>query len=753
MFNSGERLLGVAMISGRAIVVAVLSCVLAASSAFAAQFDESLDFVTFSEVAGAFRKHCVRVSIHGRTYRGKAPETEEFAVDIANERPTLVGGYWWDDRHVVIEDPGLQDHFIRSIEIGLPFSDLRFPARVAGRFVKLQAILLEVLPGDNDSLPQAFPLEFVDGDIDEAVVLTYLWDAGEWRIQANPGLGASAVTDSGTETVEFSHNGVFVTDEGLALGFAFGDKAILDPEQDYWCGRELPYTPLFGVEDGKRATAALRDKLDDAVVEVRFRLRVKVEEDDDDVDLSFAIDDEAPDDPSEVRAAGLVVGDRHLFVPLPLTAEGIARIEEIAVRTRSGDEIQASFVGAFRDYLAVLVESEEDLSAVSPPAGFAMLNPLLMPEEVFEPAGDRRARPEMEYFQRWRIDYFLGRRRETVDGDRWLGTFRSFRGDTVVLTRTNEGDGALAFDVEGRLAAVSLTPRVQSAGFERDESRRMATTGFRPLDHLYRMFHSQEVFDPALAPVDEERGRRLIDFGVEYQKLDANTARLFFAAEATRGGQIGLLVTHVYPGSTADAIGIREHDVLLRVFLEGRSEPSELRAGGGAGVNLFEMDDLSTASMQEMMAFLPPPWPSRDDALSGLLTAAGVGRKASIEYIREGDMVRTDFVTAYTDPDYRNARREKFAHLGLTVKPVTYEVARFFRRVDSSGVIVSKVEEGGKSSVAGLHKYLLITHVDGHRVEGMDDFAKRVRRFEDGERTAVELTVDGFGKTRLVKIE
>lgn len=708
--------------------------------------------ILFADAAESFRRHCVRVYIHAKSHAGKTPQVGEFALDLQNERPTLVGGYWWDSSHVLIEDPVLGDDFVRDIEIGLPKSDRRFPARVAGRFVKLQAMLLEVLPDSDGETAPAQPLVFVDGEPGDGGVLSYVWNEGEWRIRLEPDAGGSEITDAGIETMEPAGHGVMVNGEGKPFGLSFGNRLLAGEAAAYWLGPDVAKTPILLNSEAESRKTRLGQSLADAVLETRFRIRVKV--DDDDGADAWSLDRELNGNgAAEIRAAGLVVGNRHIFVPLPLPAEGIARIEEITIHLRDGKEIAATFVGAFRDYLAVLIEAKEDLPGEDDlPYGFALLNPLVIPGEAFDPDPDLAKRPELEYFYRWRIDYALGRRRESVDYDRWLGTFRGFRGDAVVLTCTNEEDGGLAFDTGGRLAAVALTPRILRPGNRDGEDTPRA--GFRPLDFIFRQLHQSDVFDPALAPVPEDEGRRLIDFGVEYQGLDSNTARLFTAASETRGGKVGILVTYVYPGSTADKLGIREHDILLRITLDGKKEPVELtEEPGDAGDSMFDPEASSGESLQEMLAYMPPPWSPRENSLSLLLTTAGVGRAAGLDYLREGELKQIDFVTNYGEPDYRNAKRESFPVLGMTVRPVTYEVARYFRRPDSCGVIVSRVEEGGKSSVAGLHQYLLITHVNGVKVSGLDDFKTKMKRFEEGDTREVELTVDAFGKTRLVKIE
>lgn len=708
----------------------------------------------FADLAKLFRSHCVRVFLSSRPSEGKRPDTSSFSEDIRHERPTFLGGYWWDDKHVIVPDPVIQDRFIGSIEVQLPGGDKRYPARLAGRFVKLQALLLEVGQDENGNAPEAHPLEFIDGDLDEALLFAYEWDEGEWRVIAKTGLGTSAMSDDGAETVAFSDEGVIIDTHGNFLGLAFGDRVVFDEDNPYWAGREVGYADIVSQDDAVKAREAMRSRLAEAVLETRFRIRVKVDDDDEDENAMWAMDlDE--DNPraarSEVRAAAMVVGKRHLLVPVALTSESILRIEEITVVAPSGEELEAEFVGALRDYMAVLIEVKQNLSTQNLPKGFGLLNPMSGPG-----APDRMlrsGRPLLEYFQRWRIDYNHGRRREVADYDRWLGTFRGYRDDVVVATRTSEEDGSMAFDTEGNLAALALTPRLLKSRDPNLGLDQEATPGFRPLDFIVGKLTADDVFDPFLMPVEEEQGQRLVDMGVEVQSLDVNTAQLFHVTRESRGGRIGALVTHVYPGSAAAEIGLQEHDVLLRLMVEGRGEPMELRTSNYTFQGVFDTGDMASESFQSMLRFMPPPWPSRDNVISTLLTSAGPGRKATLEYMREGEPHRADFVTSYFEPDYRNAKKERFAALGLTVKPITFEVARYFGLSDPSGIIVSKVEMGGKASVAGLYHYLMITHVDGRRVADVDDFRDKVASFESGEAKSVELTVEGFGKTHLVKIE
>ncbi len=718
--------------------------------------EDATDSVLFTDLANQFRQHCLRVYIHAKSHEGKKPAVGDFADDVTYERPTPIGGYWLDDKRVIIPDLGLQNQFINFIEIQAPGLDDFYPARISGYFNRIPAVVLEIMPNSQGQTLLPHPLEFGDGDVEEAVSLSYRWEDGAWRIKLGGGPGKSAISDDGVETITFPDQGVLVNPlSGSALGLAFGAKALYGQELPDWEGRGFATSPVWSSEMAEKSEQDLRRKLAKGVLECRFQMRIKVDDDEEeDGEWTLDAEDELPrQSTSEIRTPALVVGKRHLLAPLGLQSDGIAKIEAVTVVTPEGKEVAAEFVGAFRDYLAVVLEVKENLPTDGLPAGFGLLNPFAAPG--LQSKTPQAVEPLMEYLQRWQIDYSQGRRRELVDHDRWLGTFRGFKGDTVVSTLTNETDGALAFDTDGNLIAMSVTPRLLRS---RDRNgllgreRPGASAGFRPVAYLQNKFRADDAFDPSLMPVDEDQGQRLIDLGVEFQPLDVNTARLFKASGETRGGRIGLLVTHVYPGSPADKLGIREHDVLLRMLVEGKKEPMELRSSGFIPGGI-DNGDLTSDAFNSYMAFMPPPWPNRENVISTLLTGAGVGRKVRLDYLHDGEEKTADFVTDYFAPDYRSAKKEKFPELGLTVKPITFEVARFYSLPDLSGVIVNKVEVGGKASVAGVHRYQLITQVNGVKVADVQDFRTRVEAFEKGTAPGVELTVEGFGKTRLVKIE
>ena len=177
----------------------------------------------------------------------------------------------------------------------------------------------------------------------------------------------------------------------------------------------------------------------------------------------------------------------------------------------------------------------------------------------------------------------------------------------------------------------------------------------------------------------------------------------------------------------------------------------ELRDQADAWLSAFSLDS-DAELLEESPELFGVPWPPRNNAISNLLAAAGVGRRIEVEYLRDGRLRQGTFVSSYGEPDFQNAETDRFPAVGIDVKPVTYEVARYFGRPDQSGVIVSRVREGSRAGIAGLCRYLLITHADGRKISGLADFQEKISAFEKGRIDSTELTVEFFGRTRLVRL-
>lgn len=732
-------------------VVLLLIGIFSASS-YSADKDAGLfdDSRKAADLASSLRKHSVKVFIHAKTDNGDSPSVGGFESDISNERPTRLGGYWWDADTVIIEDPVLPDRFIRRIEISPDGEDARYPAEVAGRFLSIPAILLRVLPDKTGLLPKSEPLVFQSSPdlLDVAATAVYGFDTDRWNIRLTGGPGTFFLSEGGVECFKTDNQGILVNEDGMPVGMTFSYRAYPGDQPIPWRGDIIRKSRLISPDEFRDAQAAIRRGLNTSALEVRFALRVRIDEEEEGRrwrgNRSSDIDESTP----EVRGTGLVVGPRRLWVPVALERESLARLEGIRVILPDGRELDGRFAGAFRDYQAVLVDVDEDLPQLAKFMGLSALDP--------DAAEDISVTPDVgdnELFLRWNIDHRLGKRREKADYDRWRGYFAGYRGIPVVYTYTNEENGSMAFAENGRLLAIAVPPRLRPDN-EAPSRRKDASASFLPIGFLSGELRDKDAIDQALRPEDGGGSKRLIDLGLEWQRLDINLAKLFQAEKETRGGKIGLLVTYVYPDSPAAAAGLREKDILLSLQEDSRHEPVELvpnRVSNSFPLAGADIEETSTEAFQRSMS--TPPWPDRENSLSLLLTDIGEGRRITLRYLRDGAVKTVVFTSGRGSPDFMSAPKLRLPVLGMTVKPVTYEVKRFFRRNDDSGVIVARVEDGGKAEVAGLYAYLIITRINGRPVAGLADFRDQMEAFESNRAPVVELTVEGFGKTRLVKIE
>ena len=100
-------------------------------------------------------------------------------------------------------------------------------------------------------------------------------------------------------------------------------------------------------------------------------------------------------------------------------------------------------------------------------------------------------------------------------------------------------------------------------------------------------------------------------------------------------------------------------------------------------------------------------------------------------------------------PHYDAAVRYKSEALGLTVRDLTYEVRRYFRKEEGDpGVIISKIEPGSKASIGGIKPFEIITAVNDKPVRTVKDFENLT-----ADQTECRLSVLRMTKSRTVPIK
>lgn len=255
--------------------------------------------------------------------------------------------------------------------------------------------------------------------------------------------------------------------------------------------------------------------------------------------------------------------------------------------------------------------------------------------------------------------------------------------------------------------------------------------------------------DPANVPVGENEENRLAWLGVELQPLTRELARANGVSDQTRDGESGALVTYVHPDSPAAKVGISAGAVLLRLRVPGqplavdvRLEEDQMRSGP------FPWERLDQIS-EQFFDRIPTPWPPAENNFTRSLTDLGFGTRFTAEFFVEGKPLSHDFEVVPAPTHYESAPRFKSELLGLTVRNLTYDVRRYMQRPEGDpGVVVGKIEAGGKASVAGVKPYELITHVNDQPVKSVGDFETLVAK--GGE---LKLSIKRMAKGRIVTIK
>ncbi|MGH7321713.1 MAG: DegQ family serine endoprotease, partial [Candidatus Rokuibacteriota bacterium] len=174
--------------------------------------------------------------------------------------------------------------------------------------------------------------------------------------------------------------------------------------------------------------------------------------------------------------------------------------------------------------------------------------------------------------------------------------------------------------------------------------------------------------------------------GIRIQPLTPDLAPSFGVNEGD-----GVLVADVMPGSPAEAGGLKSGDVILE--LEGQKTP--------------EVPDL-----QRVVADIPP------------------GNTARVTILREGKRETREIKIGEMPADEPVVAARSTERWGLSVQPITPELARQFNLSAATGVLVSEVDEGSPAARAGLRPGDVILEVNRRRVRDVASFEEALSRSE-----------------------
>jgi S1-C subfamily serine protease len=437
---------------------------------------------------------------------------------------------------------------------------------------------------------------------------------------------------------------------------------------------------------------------------------------------------------------GVAVDDRGtLFVPEDLGRDAIRKIDDVAVLDE-GTRLPAAFVGSFRAFGGFLVRAE----GLKTTAGIVR---------------DGKAPPAGEILFTATFEDRFGASRIKFDYNRLFRVEPGLGGVARIQPRKRIKEGSFLLDSAGRIVGVSTVDRKEEdlddvaleASRERYYTDRYRTGGG---EHLRRLLFFSEIapfldhptpqFDPRAVPMTKKEEKKLVWLGVEYQEISKPVADALGiqGRDQTNDGRRGLVVTEVYAGSPAEKAGLRPDDVLLTLRPEGES-PRDL---------VGEPDRFG--GMSRGMPYGPgrggfvTPWKPTRNYLTTMLTEVGASKKVTFQVLRAKALSDVSLTLDYAPIDYDTAERYKDEMLGLTAKELTYEVRQFHKlELAASGVVVARVESGGKADVGKLQPLSIVTRVNNVAVRDLEHFRQLVTSTKN-----VTMTTIAYGQTKLVEL-
>lgn len=688
-----------------------------------------------AKVIASVAKGLVQVEFHLRFDKGDAPHGildqdprstgprfNTLADIIAEERPLETCGYLVGADRVVAMDPCIHPRFIESIVVRQ--GDVTTTAKVEAHFRDQWALVLTL----DAPLKGAVPLRFAPKGSEPPVgIVTYFRQDGQLTRVMLPFGGQFLETPDGRGHRITENQGIAVAADGRALGLVMNHRS--DPNHG-WKGDPLRWSRFSSAE-----FAAKLDELERHTKESLFRVR-----------LSFRSPkstpasqnagrfrgrggDDGEDDASTERdALGVLLPGGRIAVLVALKPNVTARLERITVFRGKPEGEPAKFVASLRD-LGVLV-AEIDVAGSKPFEADAahpadLLGRLLLRADV-----DLQGETRTAYFHLARI----------------AGVRVGTRLEAYPELSDTEVKDAFLFTPEGRLHAMPIVRRDRNPGREGGGQSRLLTTARQLFAAVQGV---PGTADPANVPVAEADENRLAWLGVEMQPLSRELARANNVSDQTRDGQSGGLITFVHTDSPAARAGIKPGMVLLRlrsplqpIPIEVQLEEDFARAQGFPWERLDEIRD-------QFFERIPTPWPPVETSFTRALTDLGFGSRFTAEFIDEGRLVTKEFTVEPGPSHYEAAPRYKSESLGITVRELTYDVRRYLQRpAGEPGVVVSRIEPGGRASVGGVKPFELVTHVNEQPVMSVADFEKLT-----AGNIELKLTIKRMSKGRIVTIK
>lgn len=659
--------------------------------------------------------------------------TDGWEQVMREERPATAGGFLIAPDRVFTAELALHPRFVDSITVRL--GDDVVSAKVDGYLADEPGMFLKLERPVKDGKP----LEFGTAPGEPAVGVRYTKVDGEWTVIASAAPG-----------------GVMVTEQGQASSRGAGNTLLLDRSDapvTILSGGHLPVDGSWRVNPAQKKNVTATEWAEivsrtDALaarqvprVHVQFRSPAGDSE-----QRRGYFSDDSDRMETEWFGSGLMVDEKTILIPAGFNPKTTARLERITVHFPNGTQKKAEFAGTLRDWEGMIATLSESAGAGEGAAATLYAGPIsqlrdrLLVQGAIAVKGETRT----AYFGTQRVrdfeEGFRGALYPSMDavtgGGRWGGGGLAYH--------------TFLFTPDGELAALPMARRDRLAGNERSYSR-SSESKLIPADVLMGVLkQGADAYDADNKPLNKEDELRLAWLGVEMQGMNPDLARANNIVEISNGGRSGGIVTFVYADSPAEKAGVRVGDVLLRLQIDGQPKPLEIEVEDhGMGSMMDRFWEYLDRLPEEYLDRSPTPWGKAETPVTRALTDVGFGTGFTIEAARDGASMQFPMVVTLGPAHYEAAAKYKSEDLGLTVKDITYEVRRYFQmQPEESGVIIAKVERGGRAAVAGLKPMETIRSVNEKPVANVKEFEEALKAGGEFKMAVKRMTK---GRTVVVK--
>ncbi len=616
---------------------------------------------------------------------------------VTQERPMETFGVLVGETEVVTPHMMIHPRFIERIRVRQ--GDRVAEADIAAYMIDQKAVLL-ALPAP---LPEAKPLSFGVANAaetpDKLLAISWQRTLGEWTATVQRFDGPVSIGPNGEGFRTVPANVVVVTEKGGPVAVVMDEQLPLD---DSWKTSPLDWARISAGEmDDLLAEQERRINLSVLRASLHFRSPRDLDGSD---PYRLGISSRRARDGSDTEqsAAALLVESDRIMILADLPQEVTARLDRIRIYPAEGEPVTADFEATLSDYgilLARLKEPMPDPLHISDRSIKDLRGRLLIATE-FEVSGDQSVvRHEPIRIADVRMRH-RGRLFPELSGNY----------ETTFLFEPNGGWVA---------APVPLRDKNPEDGRWRSQE-----TLLLPAAELATVLSDIDShIDPSNIPRSEEDENRVAWIGVELQAMDPALARQHRVSNQTNDGRTGALVTHVFSGSPAEEAGIEPGDILLRVYPPDNDRPHPVRLEESRHYyDSFPWEHLDEVP-EEYYEYLPAPWTPAVNSFNRMLTRFGYGNTVDVVLARNGEQQRKSFEVVLGPPHYEATPELRADSIGATLRELTFETRRFYRREgdDGSGLILSRIEPGTPASIAGLKPYELITHANGSPVNTVDD--------------------------------